>query len=245
MIMNKKLFISLSLLIPLSWFYTEANAAEAQQLRKPLPPQDSPEYWVLRSEAVRELTAFMTKKRKELKDKYAYFPGYLEEIGKTADFRSSGRKIPGDVKYRLEVLGLLDAFEQRNIQLPENPMNWTQVINVAMQFVWAEGHLETNIESGEELQRFKDILQRKERFCMKVRSDVKVTVDACVQAWFYLETIDQQPGFRVYVFQEQLKENEAKMKRQAERSAQARDERRKAELQRRQARLRYRYGYGY
>ena len=95
------------------------------------------------------------------------------------------------------------------------------------------------------MQRFKDILDRRERLCMKIRSDVKVTVDACVQAWFYLETIGRQQDFRSYVLEEQIKEKEAKKERQAERSARARDQRRKDEDQRRQARLRYRYGYGY
>ena len=64
MTMNKTLLVSLCLLMSISWFYAEANAAEAPQSAAPLPSQDSPEYWVLRSEAVRELTSFMTKKRK-------------------------------------------------------------------------------------------------------------------------------------------------------------------------------------
>jgi len=242
MTMKKTLFISLSLLILFGGFYGEATA-EAQQ---PLPSQDSPEYWVLRAEAVRELTSFMTKKRKELKDKYAYFPGYLEEIGKAEDFRNTDIELPGDHTYRLEVLGLLDTFEQKDIKLPvQKILNWNQVVDIAMQFVWEEGYLEVDIESVEELKRFMDILQRKERFSRKVRADVKVTVDACVQAWYYLDTIDGQRGFRAYVAQEELRKKEAKAKARTERTARLREERQEEERQRRQNRLRYRYGYGY
>ncbi len=245
MTMNKTLLVSLCLLMSICWFCVEANAAEAQKSAAPLPPQDSPEYWVLRSEAVRELTSFMTKKRKELKDKYAYFPGYLEEIDKAGDFRSTKIEVPNDHKYRLEVLGLLDAFEQKDIKLPEKPLTWSQVVDIGMQFVWAEGYLEVDIEGGEELQSFKNILQRKERFGRKVRTDVKVTVDACVQAWYYLETIDGQQGFRAYMAQEELKEKEAKKKGRAEKITQSREKRQQEEWQRRQYRLRNRYGYGY
>jgi hypothetical protein len=243
--MNKTLLVSLSLLMSFSWLCAESLAAEAQASHVLLPSQDSPEYWVLRSEAVRELTSFMTTKRRELKEKYAYLPGYLEEIGKTKDFQTNKIKVPDNPKYRLEVLGLLDAFEQKNIQLPKKTLSWNQVVDIAMQFVWEEGYLDVDIESGEELQSFKNILQRKERFSRKVRSDVKGTVDACVQAWYYLETIDQQQGFHAYMAQEVLKEEEAKAKARAERTARLREEHRQEEQQRRQNRLRYKYGYGY
>ena len=124
-------------------------------------------------------------------------------------------------------------------------MNWSEVIDVAMQFVLAEGHLEAEIESGEELLRYKEILASRERLGKKIRKDVKVTVDACERAWFYLGEINRQQGFRAYVAQEQVKEDEAKMEARAERSAQQRDQRKKTEQERRQKRLRYKYGYGY
>jgi hypothetical protein len=242
---KKTLIVSLCLLMSVSWFYVEASAAEAQQSPAPLPSQDNPDYWVLRSEAVRELTSFMTKKRKELKDKYAYFPGYLEEIGKAEDYASSKIRVSDDRKYRLEVLGLLDAFEQKNIKLPEKTLTWGQVVDIAMQFVWAEGYLDVDVEGGEELESFKKILQRKERFARKVRTDVKVTVDACVQAWYYLDTVDRQQGFCAYMAQEELKEKEAKAKERAEKITESREKRQQEEWQRRQYRLRNRYGYGY
>lgn len=244
MAMNKTVCMSLSLLISLGGVCVEGNAAEAQQ-SVPLPSEDTPDYWVLRSEAVRELTSFMTKKRKELKDKYAYFPGFLDEIGKAGDFRSAKKEIPNQNKYRLEVLGLLDAFEQKKIQLPKKTLNWNEVVEIAMQFVWEEGYLDVDVEAGAELQSFKNILQRKERFSRKVRADVKQTVDACVQAWYYLDTINQQQGFRAYMAQEVAQKNEAKARARAERTARLREERREEERQRRQERLRYRYGYGY
>ncbi len=55
MAVNKTLLISLSLLMSISWYCAEASEAEAQHPpRVSLPPQDSPQYWVLRAEAVRE-----------------------------------------------------------------------------------------------------------------------------------------------------------------------------------------------
>jgi hypothetical protein len=227
--MNKTLFISLSLLMPLSSLYAEVKAAEAQQPRAPLPSQDSPEYWVLRSEAVRELTRFMTRKRTELKRKYAYFPRYLEQIGKLKDYGSSNIKVPDDPRYRLAILGLLDEFEQKNVKLPKKSLSWDQIIDIAMQFVWAEGHLATDVETGEELQRFKDILQSRERFCRDVRTDVKGIVDAGIRAWFYLGTIDRQQSFGVYLVQEESKRKEAQRKKRAERAAQAREQMRQDE----------------
>ena len=229
MTMNKKLFISLSLLMLLSSLYAEVKAAEAQQPRAPLPSQDSPEYWVLRAEAVRELTRFMTRKRTELKRKYSYLPAYLEQIGKLEDYGSSNIKIPDDPRYRLAILGLLDEFEQRNVKLPKKSLSWNQIIDIAMQFVWAEGHMKTDVESGEELQRFKDILLSRERFCKQVRADVKAIVDAGIRAWFYLGTIDRQQGFGVYIVREEAKRKEAQRKRRAERAAQAREQMRQDE----------------
>ena len=242
MTVNRMLCVSLGLMVIFGCFGAGTCVAEAAA---PLPQEDGAEYWVLRSEAVRELTSFLTKKRKELKDKYAYFPGYLEEIGKASDFRSAKIKVPDDRKYRLEVLGLLDAFEQKDIRLPEKTLSWDQVVDVAMQFVWAEGYLDVDIDNAEELQSFKNILQRKERFSRKVRADVKQTVDACVQAWYYLDTIDKQQGFRAYVAQEELNKKEAKAKERTEKIAESRANRKQEEWQRRQYRLRNRYGYGY
>jgi len=229
MAMNKTLLISLGLLMAFSRFYAEANAAQAPQPRTPLPSQDSPQYWVLRSEAVRELTGFITKKRTKLKRMYGYFPGYLEQIGKLTDYGSSNIKVPDNPKYRLAVLGLLDEFEQKNVQLPETSMSWNQIIDVAMQFVWAEGHLATEVETGEELERFKDILQSRERFCRQARADVKVIVDACIKAWLYLGTIDQQQGFGVYIVQQETKRKEDYLKKRAERAAQVKEQMRQDE----------------
>ena len=98
-----------------------------------------------------------------------------------------------------------------------------------MQFVWAEGHLATEVETGEELQRFKEILQSRERFCRQVRADVKGIVEACIQAWFYLGTIDRQQGFGVYLVQEEGKRKEAQRKKRAERTAQVREQMRQDE----------------
>jgi hypothetical protein len=226
---NKTLFVSLSLLLSVTWLCAEAYATEAQTPRIQLPSQDSPEYWVLRSEAVRELTRFMTRKRTELKRKYAYFPRYLKQIGKLEDFGSKRIKVPDDPRYRLAILGVLDTFEQKNVKLPQKPLSWNQVIDVSMQFVWAEGHLATDVETGEELQSFKDILQSRERFCREVRAEVKEIVDAGIRAWFYLGTIDQQQGFGAYLLQQEAERKEAFLKKRAERAAQVKEEMRQDE----------------
>lgn len=226
--MNKKLLRSLGLLL-LSCLYAESTFAVTQQAQAPMPPKDSPQYCVLRSEAVRELSSFMTKKRSKLRRKYSYFPAYLEQIGKLDDYSSQKIKVPNDPKYRLAILGVLDKLEQKDIQVPEKAMSWNQVIEVAMQFVWSEGYIATDVETGEELQRFKEILQDRERFCRKVRDDVKVIVDECIRAWFYLGTIDRQKAFGAYLVQAEAKRKEDYLKQRAERAAQVKEQMRRDE----------------
>lgn len=222
--MNKTGLTFLRWLMLLGGVCAPTNTVMAQQPRVPMPSKESPQYWVLRAEAVRELTGFMTKKRTELKRKYNYLPRYLDQIGKRKDYGASRIQVPDDPRYRLEVLGLLDKFEQKNIQLPKQALSWEQLIDVAMQFVWTEGYMATDVEGGEELRRFQEILQSRERFGRKVRADIKVVVDRCVQGWFYLETIGQQHGFRLYVLEREAERKEDYLKKRAEWSAQVKEQ---------------------
>ena len=88
---------SLRCLVLLACIWAQADTVTAQQPRVPMPAKNSPQYWVLRSEAVRELTRFMTKKRTELKRKYNHFPRYLDQIGKRKDYGSRNIKVPDDM----------------------------------------------------------------------------------------------------------------------------------------------------
>ena len=220
---------SLRCLVLLACIWAQADTVTAQQPRVPMPAKNSPQYWVLRSEAVRELTRFMTKKRTELKRKYNHFPRYLDQIGKRKDYGSRNIKVPDDPRYRLEVLGLLDEFERKNIQLPEKPLSWDQLVDIAMQYLWTEGYMAVDVEGGEELQRYQEILQSRERFGRKVRADIKVVVDRCVQGWCYLGTIKQQEGFRLYLMEREAKRKEDYLKKRAEWSAQVKEQMRKDE----------------
>lgn len=218
-----------------------------------LPPENSPEYSVVRSCAVSELTSFFSRKRIELTENLNIFTAFLDKLGKADEFITTPVEVPQDPAQRFAVLGILeDEFVARNIRIPEKPMSWEQMIEMAMQFVVAEGYLPVEFSDGEELKAYREVLKRREALPRKMRSDITNQVDACLKAWVYLGTINQQQGFKLYRFQEQEKKKrlEAEKKAQASaargaRSRQARSVRKEEEMRRRQDNLRYRYGYSY
>lgn len=214
-----------------------------------LPAENSAEYWVVRSNAVSELTAFLTLKRKELNEELALFTQFLDKIGKTDDFVTASLAVPEDPKLRFEMLGLLEDVEKANIKIPEKPLTWEEMIAIAMRFTVIEGYLPVSFADDEELREFKTVLTRRENFLHKIRSDSKIQVEACLKAWFYLGTINQQRGFKLYRFQTteaaRKAEEQEKAKSRADKVAKAREKKQAHMLQLRQVRLRRKYYNNY
>ena len=76
-----------------------------------------------------------------------------------------------------------------------------QMVEIAMKFVVEEGYNSVDFSDGEELRQYKAVLKNRENFLKKIRSDVNNQVEACLFAWFYLGTINQQTGFKLYRYQ--------------------------------------------
>ena len=104
-------------------------------------------------------------------------------------------------QYRFQVLGLLEDLEESSVNVPKEPMTWEQMVEIAMKFVVEEGYNSVDFSDGEELRQYKAVLKNRENFLKKIRSDVNNQVEACLFAWFYLGTINQQTGFKLYRFQ--------------------------------------------
>lgn len=227
------------------------NAQDAEDQVK-LPEKNTSEYWVVRSRAISELITFLTKKRTELKEDLNHFTAYLDKLDKADDFITSNVEVPKDPKYRFQVLGILEDVEDSSVNVPEKPMTWEQMVEIAMKFVVEEGYSSVDFSDGEELRQYKAVLKNRENFLKKIRSDVNNQVEACLMAWFYLGTINQQTGFKLYRFQTteaEAKEAEAKRaKSRAEQGADARQRRqdlKDEETQRRQERLNRSYNNNY
>jgi hypothetical protein len=219
-----------------------------------LPDQSSSEYWVIRSEAITELTPFITKKRAMLKERIQYFKDFMLANGLdyAKDFFAADIQVPADPKLRAGILGLLDKLEAKGIDLPPKPLTWDELVNVAMQFVQEEGYQPVQIEAGPELEQFKAILDRKEKLAIKIREELEVQLKLAIKAWLYLGQIKKQDEFRAFVVQTKEKnKQEMDAKRQQLLSDKTTADRTRREQekqniwQNRQDRLQNRYGYGY
>jgi hypothetical protein len=195
---------------------TDANApgdVEFNQIK--LPSRDTAEYWVVRSQAVNELTSLLTKKRSEVKVKLSYFKDYIAQIGKTDEVLASDIQGSDDPKLRAQVFGILEELENRNIPIPKKPLSWDELVGAGMKFILSEGYLPVDIEGQEELDNFKKILERKEQFCIKVRKETDGIVAVAIKSWLYLGTIEKQKEYRLYVNRQQQEKQALEGKRQA------------------------------
>jgi hypothetical protein len=250
--MKKCMVLSCVVVSILAWCGS-VYAQDAVEEQVQLPAKDSAEYAVVRSRAVSDLTSFLTKKRIDLDENLAYFVAFLDKLGKADDFITTPMDIPKDPKQRFAVLGVLeDEFADRNIRVPEKAMSWNEMMEIAMRFRIAEGYLPVSFADGEELKTYKDILKRRESLPRKMWADVNKKVEACLKAWTYLGTINQQQGFKLFRFKEREEQTRLEEERRAEasaarsdRSRQMRGSRKEAELRRRQDRLSRRYTYSY
>jgi hypothetical protein len=245
--------LTLSLLIVASLFCAAPIHAQDAEEKIVLPPQNTSEYWVVRSRAISELITFLTMKRTELNEDLSHFTSFLDKLGKADDFITSNVEVPKDPKYRFQMLGILeDVEESASVKVPEKPMTWEQMVEIAMKFVVEEGYSSVDFEDGEELRQYKAVLKNRENFLKKIRSDVNNQVEACLKAWFYLDTINQQTGFKLYRFQTVESERKSKEEKaaasRAEQGAEARQRRRDLkdeETRRRQERLNRSYSNSY
>lgn len=249
--MSRLVFVMMTVALALGPTWALSSETDSQ-----LPPKESTRYWVLRSQALNELTPFLTQKRASLREKYGYFTAFLEEAGKTEAFSAKRIDVPKSPRARAEIVGLLEDFDDRDIQLPEKPLTWNQTVEIAMEFVMSEGFVPIEIADEAELKSFKSVMKRREDFCRKIRRDVKRTLDNSLKAWLYLGSINQQERFRSYIINEKAAAKAAKEQARSARAAATREERNRrredAKLQRHQDtlglrhdRLLYKYGYNY
>lgn len=216
-----------------------------------LPQKDDMEYWVIRSQAVNELTSFLTTKRANLQAKLVYFVDYINLLGKTDDMLSADIEISDDPLLRVKALGIEEELAKKNISVPKKPLDWEQLVEFSMRYIMSEGYSPIQILDMDELESFKNILSRNEQFCMKVRKDTNDIVDKVVRSWIYLGMIGKQKDFRLYVVeQEKLKKETRDRQRQAILEKQAEEARQRREMQKqtiwqeRQNRLQNQYNQG-
>jgi hypothetical protein len=194
-----------------------------------LPEKDSPEYWVVRSEAIGELTPLLTKKRAEMKQKRQMLADYLLKIGMGEDMAAANVEVPDDPALYAKALGLLDEYEQRDIALPKKLPTWEESAQFAMRFVIYEGYRPMQFDSVEDSKGFAEVCRKKEEYAQKVRKEMRGYVKDCLKMWTYLGTIDQQSAAKEWAVQMQV---DTKKADSAERAMLA-EERRMASTERR------------
>ncbi|MHC4061380.1 MAG: hypothetical protein ACYSR6_07200 [Planctomycetota bacterium] len=195
-------------------------AAETKQVENPeavaeneeiqLPPKESNTYWVVRSQAMMELTPFLTKKRTEFKGHLKLLGDYLMSIGQAENFLTSGINATLTPKLYAEALGKTEEFKEKRIPLSDKPLTWDQIVELAMKHVLREGYLPTDIEGEEELKMYKNICAQNEKYGRKVRKELREVVQKCINIWLYLEKIDKQAECRVFALQVKKQEREAR-----------------------------------
>jgi hypothetical protein len=220
-----------------------------------MPARDSTEYWIVRSQAVNDLTSFLTQKRADLKEKFAYFTAYIDQIGKAEDMLSSSIEGTDDPAVRAMALGITEELESKKITLPKKPLSWEELVEFSMKYILSEGYSPIYIVDEEEMESFKNILKRKEQFCLKVREETLGIVDKTIKAWLYLGTIEKQKEFRLYMLDQkkqkaQVREEKRReiLDKQGEAARQRREMQKDAIAQEKQSRLQNRYyqnGYYY
>ncbi len=206
----------------------EAVIAEVKFEDIQLPKTNSSEYWVVRSEAIGDLTRLLTKKRAEMKQKRQMLSDFLLKIGKAEEMSSAKIEVPDDPNLYAMALGILDGLEQRDIPLPKNLPTWEELVEFAMRFVLYEGFVPMEFDGDEDVQKFIEVCKKKEEYAQKVRKDMRAYVNDCLKMWIYLGTIDQQSACKEWAVE--MKQN-AEKERAAERAA-AVQERRTAALAR-------------
>jgi hypothetical protein len=169
-----------------------------------LPEKDSPEYWVVRSEAMGELTPLLTKKRSEMKLKRQMLADYLLKIGKGEEMAAAQIEVPDDPALYAKALGVAEGFEERDVPLPKKTPTWDELAEFAMRFVIDEGYVPVEFDSDEDAAGFIEVVKKKEAYAQKVRKEMRDYVQDCLKIWLYLGTIDEQSACKEWAVQMKL-----------------------------------------
>lgn len=196
-----------------------------------LPEKDSPEYWVVRSEAINELTPLLTKKRSEMKQKRQMLADYILKIGKAEEMAAAQIEVPDDPTLYAKALGVADGLEQRDVTLPKKTPTWDELAEFAMRFITHEGYVPMSFDGAEDLASYVEVTKKKEQYAQKVRREMRSYVEDCLKMWTYLGNINEQAACKEWVVQMKV---EAEKSKAAERAMVA-EERRMAALDRREA----------
>jgi hypothetical protein len=198
-----------------------------------LPEKDSLEYWMVRSQALTELSPFLARIRREAKSHYYALTDYIKYIGKGQEFIDSGINVPFNPAEYAKAIGKSEDFVAKNIDLPEKPMAWEELVEWAMEFVLNEGYAPLDTESKEEIELIKSICKQKEVYAKKVRKGLHGVAQDCMEMKAYLESIDQFEACLKYTRYQKEEKGKARRERsKAGREELASNERRRRELER-------------
>jgi hypothetical protein len=199
--MNKKtLILLISMLFAATCFAVDSDSTAPALPEKEttdtdsasvLPEKDSLEYWMVRSQALTELTPFLTRMRTETKGHYNALTDYLKFIGKGQDFARSGIKAHLSPAAYAKAIGKTEQFVEKNIDLPNKLFTWEELVEWAMEFVLEEGYTPSDVSGDEEVDMIKKICQQKEKYGRKVRDELRKFAQDCLDMKAYLESIDE------------------------------------------------------
>ncbi|MHC5144209.1 MAG: hypothetical protein ACYSOX_01090 [Planctomycetota bacterium] len=195
-----------------------------------LPKKDSPEYWVVRSEAMGELTPLLTKKRAEMKKKRQLLADYLLKIGKAEDMAAANVQVPDDPALYAKALGVDQDLKDLNA-MPKKRPTWEELAQFSMRFVLHEGYRPMQFDSVEDAAGFAEVCRKKEQYARKVRKEMLGYVEDLLKMWTYLGTIGEQSAAKEWAVGMKL---DAEKMKNAERAMVA-EERRMASLERRES----------
>ncbi|MHC4554226.1 MAG: hypothetical protein ACYSUS_02855 [Planctomycetota bacterium] len=195
-----------------------------------LPKKDSPEYWVVRSEAMGELTPLLTKKRAEMKKKRQLLADYLLKIGKAEDMAAANVQVPDDPALYAKALGVDQDLKDLNA-MPKKRPTWEELAQFSMRFVLHEGYRPMQFDSVEDAAGFAEVCRKKEQYAQKVRKEMLGYVEDLLKMWTYLGTIGEQSAAKEWAVGMKL---DAEKMKNAERAMVA-EERRMASLERRES----------
>ncbi len=83
-----------------------------------LPPKDTVEYWVIRSQTLTEFIPLLTKKRTEFKKISKLMARFLVKTGKSQAFLDSKIEAPQNPELYIKVIGIADRVKEAEIELP-------------------------------------------------------------------------------------------------------------------------------
>ena len=185
-------------------FGADQNAPKGNKAAAPsktaikLPPQNSPEYWNVRTEAISELLPLLTQKRLEMKNTEQVLRDYLLDNNMGSDYTAKNVPVPSDPNVYFEILKVGQGLNDMGIPKPKSRPSWNELMEVAMEHVVYEGYMPTHVEKGEDLEQYTEMCRKKEEYGQKVRQDLRSYLDQCARMWVYLQSQNKLDAFKVY-----------------------------------------------